>query len=726
MAATDPSLQLLLDGVTAVAGLLVDPDVETAQADWDAFERRVREAGEEVPLADLTRRFRLDSFELKCLVLGLASHVEPRVSDLVARTGRELFTRVVTVRLALERFCRDPVERIAARRSFLPSAPLLHHRLVTVRTGEAGAGEGLLARRIELTTPALRHLLQEDELSESVNRIARLTRPRISIFNVILDQLELQQIRELVQNHGGYRELIEEWGFDKVLPYGRGLTLLFSGPSGTGKTLLAHALAGHVDKPLLSLSAADLPDKDGVDAALQDLFTEATMRDAFVVIDECEALFGRDDRRKATAFHAMEAFEGILVLTTNHPERLDDALERRIIYHLPFELPEADLRRQIWEVHLPQDVPLDDIGYDELDALANTYDFAGGTIKNAILVAVNRAIAKNPKAPVLTRALLEEGCRSQLRYALEDLTVRTTTNLRMGDIVLPEDQDKKVCELLAAIRNQSIVLNAWGFGKKLVTGKGITTLFDGPPGTGKTLCAEIIAGEFDRPLHRVNIPEVVSKWVGETEKHIRQIFQEARISHAMLLFDEADSLFSARTANAETATDRYANMEVNLLLQEIERFPGVCILTTNFYGSLDRALIRRIQFRISFEEPDVEQRRRIWETLCPPQAPLGPDADFAELARRYELTGGMIKNALLRAAYWAADDEGIISQEILHDACRDEYKAAGKVARDASAIPDKKPRIHRGLEEEERQRAEGSEATGDGGGDETVTVTRPA
>src|SRR5690606_390469 len=122
------------------------------------------------------------------------------------------------------------------------------------------------------------------------------------------------------------------------------------------------------------------------------------------------------------------------------------------------------------------------------------------------------------------------------------------------DIVLPEKQDKKVREILAACRNQATVLNTWGFGKKLVTGKGITCLFDGPPGTGKTLCAEIIAGEHDRPLYRVNLPEVVSKWVGETEKNIKAIFQQARISHAMLLFDEADSLFASRVADAKSST----------------------------------------------------------------------------------------------------------------------------------------------------------------------------
>jgi SpoVK/Ycf46/Vps4 family AAA+-type ATPase len=685
-ATADRNLAALIEGVAAVADLLVaapgSDEADAARQGWEAFEEHLAEARDEVPLAQLAERFRLDRFELRCVTLALASHIEPRMSALVAQSGSDTFSRSLTVRLVLERFCADPAERLRARQSFLPSGRLVRNRLLVLGRTEVGAAEGLLSRRLELAAPTLRFLLREEELTGAVGQVARLERPAVSLLNVVLPPAAVDQVRELVENHRSYREAISEWGFDRILPYGRGLTLLFSGPSGTGKTLLAQALASHAGCPLLVVNAADLPEAQGAEATLRDLFSEATMRGAIVLIDECEALLGKDDKRKATAFQAIEEYEGILVCVTNHPEALDDAFERRIIYHLPFELPGPELRRQIWEVHLPPEVPL--AGDIDLDALASVYDFAGGTIKNAILVAVNRALARSPRDPRLTAELLDDGCRSQLRYALEELTVRTTTHLRLRDIVLPEESDRKVREVIAACRNQSIVLNRWGFGRRLVTGKGITVLFDGPPGTGKTYCAEIIAGELDRPLYRVNIPEVVSKWVGETEKHIRAIFQQARVSHAMLLFDEADSLFASRVSETRTATDRYANMEVNLLLQEIERFPGVCILTTNFFGSLDKALVRRIQFRVTFEEPDAESRERIWRVLRPDEAPFAADVDVATLSRRYELTGAMIKNALLRAAYWACDQGSEITQAILDDACRDEYKAAGKVTQDAS------------------------------------------
>ncbi|MDP6946293.1 MAG: ATP-binding protein, partial [Myxococcota bacterium] len=350
MPSQDPILTLLTEGITATAELIGSQDEAArtaAEASWSTFEAKLRAHPEASPLGQLTERFRLTGFELRCIVLGLASHIEPRMSAVVASSGRDVFSRTITVRLTLDRFCTTAPERLAARKSFLNAGALIRHGLVALGKAEAGASEGLLARRLQLTTPTLRFLLQEDELSESVAKLARLDTPDLSLFNVIIETSELTQVRELVENHNRYRRLISDWGFDQVLPYGRGLTMLFSGPSGTGKTLLAHALASHVDRPVISLSAADLPENEGIDGALRDLFSEATMRDAFVLIDECEALLGKSDKRKATAFKALEEFEGILVLTTNHPERLDDALERRIIYTLAFEVPDAPLRRQI-------------------------------------------------------------------------------------------------------------------------------------------------------------------------------------------------------------------------------------------------------------------------------------------------------------------------------------------------------------------------------------------
>ena len=674
-------------GVSAVIALLgaaLDPaNAPDATRLWDDFVANLDAADESVRLASMRGRAGLTEFELRCLLLAVAAQIEPSAANLIRELGQATFSRVLTVRLALDLFAPPGAARFQARQAFSPQSRLVARGLLAVGREHPDSADGLLSARFEITQPALRYLLGESDLADTVGKFARLESPNVDIANVIIEDDVARNVTELVTNHGRYREAIADWGFADLLPYGRGIVLLFSGPSGTGKTLLAQALASTAGRQLISLSGADLPEAQGVDSALRDLFTEASLRDAFVLIDECDALFGRRDRRLSAAFQALEEFTGVVFLITNHPDQLDDALERRILYRVPFEIPSMELRLRIWNMHLPAGVPI--LGKLDLAGLASRYDFSGGTIKNAVLFAVNRAIAGEVERPHLTSELLEEGCRSQLRYKLETLTERSTTNLRLKDVVLPEQADTKLREILAACRNQTFVLNHWGFGERLATGRGVIILFDGPPGTGKTLAAEVLATEVGRPLHRVNIPEIVSKWVGETEKNIREVFRLARLSHSLLLFDEADALFSGRMAEVRSSNDRYANMEVNLLLQEIERFPGVCMLTTNHFGSLDSALVRRIQFRVTFERPGPPERLRIWQTLCPKQLPLGPDVDFGALARGIDMSGGEIKNALMRAAYRAADEPDLskrrLSQAVLVEACRDECAAAGKLVR---------------------------------------------
>ena len=673
-------LDLIGQGVRALAHALQDalpPGVDTP--DWNEHEALLRRS--KGPMPDLVRRFDLDTLAIQCLYLALIRHLEPESASAFDPT-------LITIAAVKDLLCADDAQRRAAEAALQPDAPLVRHGLLRLETTTVKSGA--LTKQILLSPAALNYLLCDPGLHSGVASLARLAHPRVSLLNVIVAPDKLSRVRELVEHQARYRALIQDWGLDELLPYGLGLTFLFAGPSGTGKTLLSLALASHIGAPLVTLSAGDVPEREGGERLLRAAFEEATIRDAVVVLDHCEALLAKADPRRAAVTRVLEEFEGIAILITNHPERLDESVDRLVGYNLRFPRPGPSERRQIWEVHMPPRMPVaDDI---ELDVLANSYDFTGAAIKNAVLVAVSRALAEGPAAPVVTMARLLEGCGTQLGYALEALTVQTRSQLTFADIVLPDEAQQRVKEVIAAVRNQSLVLNAWGLGQRLTTGVGITVLFDGPPGTGKTLCAEIVAAEFDRAVHRVNLPEVVSKWVGETEKNIREIFQGARASHAMLLFDEADALFSARTSETKSATDRYANMEVNLLLQEIERFPGVVFLTTNFYGVLDKALLRRIQFRVSFEEPEAEQRRRIWEVLIPAQLPMADDVDLAGIAKHYELNGGRIKNALLRASYRAAEAGSPVTQRILWEACRDGYKAAGKVIRDPSKQQPRKPR----------------------------------
>jgi SpoVK/Ycf46/Vps4 family AAA+-type ATPase len=273
---------------------------------------------------------------------------------------------------------------------------------------------------------------------------------------------------------------------------------------------------------------------------------------------------------------------------------------------------------------------------------------------------------------------LMAACRRQSRHRLGDLAVKIEQVRGWDDLVLPDGTVGQLRELCDQIRFQHRVHETWGFRRALGQGSGVTALFSGPPGTGKTMAAEVIAGDAGLDLYAVDLSATVSKYIGETEKNLARIFDEAQASNAILLFDEADALFGKRTQVTDSH-DRYANIEISYLLQRLDAYTGTVILATNMRQNLDDAFTRRLRFLIDFSFPDEAHRLRIWRALVPAQAPLSPDVDFAELARQFPLAGGNIKNVVLNAAFLAAADGGTIGLRHLLHGTRREFDKVGKV-----------------------------------------------
>jgi SpoVK/Ycf46/Vps4 family AAA+-type ATPase len=212
-----------------------------------------------------------------------------------------------------------------------------------------------------------------------------------------------------------------------------------------------------------------------------------------------------------------------------------------------------------------------------------------------------------------------------------------------------------------------------------VTSRGLTALFQGAPGTGKTLVAGVIARELGLDLYQVDLSKVMSKWIGETERNLSQIFDAAEDGQVVLLFDEADSLFAKRT-EVRSSNDRYANLEVNYLLQRLDQFEGIAILTTNAGTSIDHAVKRRMSFRLSFPFPDEETRAQLWRAHLPPELPIEGPLALDVLARKYQLSGGYIRNACTRAAFLAAQQASALQQHHLERAVALEFAELGKLS----------------------------------------------
>jgi AAA+ superfamily predicted ATPase len=327
---------------------------------------------------------------------------------------------------------------------------------------------------------------------------------------------------------------------------------------------------------------------------------------------------------------------------------------------------------------------------DELaPALAARFAFTEGDV-DAVLARAGLDAAWRERE--VDDALVWEAARRQPEHALERLAALVMPVFSLDDLVLAEETEVKLRELVAHVALQHVVLDEWGFRRRLPRGQGVAALFTGPPGTGKTTAAEAIARELGQDLYRIDLSAVVSKYVGETEKNLASAFDEAERGSAVLFFDEADALFGKRT-EIRDAHDRYANLEVNYLLQRVETFTGLVVLASNRQSALDEAFLRRLRFVIRFDPPDARLRRELWERSFPAEARLG-ELDWDALATA-ELAGGSIQSAALSAAYLAATDGGVIGEEHVELALLREHQKLGKAwpgirrgpARERAAAP---------------------------------------
>jgi SpoVK/Ycf46/Vps4 family AAA+-type ATPase len=337
-------------------------------------------------------------------------------------------------------------------------------------------------------------------------------------------------------------------------------------------------------------------------------------------------------------------------------------------------IPGAALRRTLWATF----AEVDEAG---LELLAHRYPAGPGAIRRAVASARTLFGA----GEVLDADQLAVGLRHNIAERLGGLAQRVEVTQSWDDLVVADDTREQLEALIARVRFAPQVLEQWAFKGKMARGTGAAALFSGQPGTGKSMCAGLIARELDLELYQVDLSQVVSKWIGETEKQLARLFDAAEEGHALLLFDEADSLFGQRTTDIKGAVDRYANLEVNFLLQRIESFGGISILTTNLDTAIDRALKRRLVAHIVFDAPEEEERAALWERLTRTgAAPLDAGVDVDDLARGFpKMTGANIRNAALAAAFLAAADGAeAITQDHLLRAGRVEYRAMGHVLAD--------------------------------------------
>jgi SpoVK/Ycf46/Vps4 family AAA+-type ATPase len=456
-----------------------------------------------------------------------------------------------------------------------------------------------------------------------------------------------------------------------------GATLLYlHGPPGTARRAMAEAACALAGRRLLLVDLAALlaAEKPAPERLLALAAREARMQEAVLGLDGFDPLLADRPELLPVRAQVRRLLEQRAAPTVLIGEaRWEPATWFQNASAIRVELPSlSPLARQgLWRQELDGR-----IAPEHVTDLAGRFRLDGDGIRAVAAAARGRAAWRGDG-----QAIPEDFRAAAQAIAappLEGLTQRVEPRYGWDDIVLPPASLRQLRELCARARFQGLVREQWGFGKKHARRAGLSALFAGPPGTGKTMAAEVVAGDLGLDLHRIELSGVVSKYIGETEKNLERIFRAADQGDAVLLFDEADALFGKRSAVSD-AHDRYANVEIAYLLQRLEAYDGVAILTTNLRGNIDEAFVRRFGCILEFPLPEEAERLAIWQHMVPPECPLAPDVDLAFLARKFKLAGGHIRNITLAAAYLAAAEGGPVAMKHLVRAVRREHQKIGRL-----------------------------------------------
>jgi len=479
----------------------------------------------------------------------------------------------------------------------------------------------------------------------------------------------------------GLQGRLERLAFASALEEGAVIWLLH-GPSGSGKTLHARHVSRSLGRSLLEWDVTRAPADDTAFSELvKQMLLEAKLANAIPAFDKAHRLADPDgarDGRLARLAELLAEWDGIAFLFGEEeirPPSLPPGV-RWMSDGIP--MPGLDQSRQLWQRLAERRMP---IGDEVSAALAAKFRFPPGLIAQAVEAAMH-AEPPDPASAVpgsvsSAAKRLEAAARSGLSRRISGKAVRLESGFRWDDLILPEDTMTLLKQAAMRLNHRHTVMHRWGFDAKLPYGRGISMLFTGPPGTGKTMSAMVMGNEMGVDVYRVDLSRVVSKYIGETEKNLGEIFDQARYGGAILFFDEADALFGKRS-EVKDAHDKYANMETSYLLQKMEEYDGLTILATNFKQNLDDAFMRRIHYVVRFPFPDAAQRERLWRACLPPAMPVG-ELDIPGLARMFELAGGPIKNIVLTAAYLAAGEGSPVSMRHIMAGIVQEYKKTGKV-----------------------------------------------
>jgi ATPase family associated with various cellular activities (AAA) len=592
-------------------------------------------------LDHLCSTFSLSSFERDILLLCAGAEFIPNFGEVLGQ-NQLLVNGLPTLRCIFSVLKHPQWKALAAQ------APLRRWQLI-----EVGGGSMLMTAPLRVTESILQYLLGNVQLDQRLSRRVYLIEQ--SSFPVLSHQTIAQEMIS------PWKDSSDWWSFP--------LIQLFKGEY-SSQIAIAASICQNFDFKLYRLSSHAIPTQLAeLEQFIRLWERESALHQWVLLLDWQESREPNAERENAIA-RFIEWIKSPLMILSQ---------ERRAIANrtcLAFEISDLTLPDQIllWQNELGDAAQY--LSDYQIPMLAAQFNLNAVAIHSIATQTLSECTLSD--SSLATR--LWHRCRTQSRPQLDHLATRIETFATWEDLILPAPDLNQLQEIVAHVRHRATVYELWGFAEKSRRGLGITALFQGRSGTGKTTAAEIIARELQLDLYRIDLSQVVSKYIGETEKNLGAIFDAAELGGVVLLFDEADALFGKRS-EVKDAHDRYANMEVSYLLQRMEAYQGLAILTTNLKETIDTAFLRRIRFVIKFPFPDVPQRKELWERIFPARTPT-QDLDASKLAR-LNVAGGNIRNIALNAAFLAAEAAEPVQMKHVLAASKSEYAKLERSLTDA-------------------------------------------
>lgn len=604
-----------------------DSDIEQASVAM----KRVADVEPYPALVSLSQRFGLSRFEQGVLLLCVGMELDTRISGLCAKAQKDNQSPYPTFALALSLF-DEPAWDVVS-----PERPLRYWRLIEIN--QVGY-QPLIASAIRADERIVNYIKGLNYLDD---RLATLVMPVESSIGILPPSQEtiVEQIIRHLKQASAQLPIIQLLGTDS--------------PS---KQLIANHTATAFGLQLYRLPSGLLPTPAvELETFLRLWERESILMPIAIYLDASERENSITKASASPLNRFLSRYHSLLFFDTYEPLQLSRA-------SVSFDItkPTAPEQETVWtEI-------LDTSGLPESPSLlASQFSLNLSTIELNAQIALNENVTN--KTELHTR--LWNACLISTRPQLDNLAQRIDTKATWDDIVLPSEEMGLLGQIADQVKQRRQVYENWGFQRRMNRGMGISALFAGESGTGKTMAAEVIANSLQLNLYRIDLSAVVSKYIGETEKNLRRLFDAAEDGGAILFFDEADALFGKRS-DVKDSHDRYANIEINYLLQRIESYRGLAILATNMKSSLDTAFLRRLRFIINFPFPGKLERKQMWQKVFPEETPI-KSLDFERLGK-LNLTGGSIHNIAINAAFLAAREGAAVTMQFVLAAARTEFR----------------------------------------------------